>query len=208
MADPQPAPMWLSAATLPVSGASFYVSGGIDVSDDLTGQTVSIFKREMGQNADTLVAEVPVTHHLHLGNFFQTTLPGLTHSAILTLTWAGNADYLASSHWTFVPVRARVTIAVTRHTAQFLRLRATVSPLQPLDAPALISRSILVLFQRRVSSTWKFMGGGDLMSTDGQSWQSETYYHLRPGTYVLRARFVGTDYNSTAVSKTIRVTVR
>lgn len=62
LADPQPAPLWLSAAVSPVTGASFYVSGGINAADDLTGPSVSIFKRETGKNTDTLIAEVPVTH--------------------------------------------------------------------------------------------------------------------------------------------------
>lgn len=207
-AEPQPAPMWLGAATRPVTGAAFYVSGGVRVSDDLTGQTVSIFKREMGQNTDTPLAELPLINQLW-GNFFQTTLPGLTHSAVLTATWAGNADYSPSSHWTFVPVRAKVTIAVARQTARFLRLRASVSPLQPLDGPALLSaRSPFVLFQRKVSGAWRNLNGADTWSTDSQSWQASTYYHLKPGTYVLRARFVGSDYNTAAVSRTLRVTVR
>lgn len=207
-AEPQPAPMWLGAATRPVTGSSFYVSGGVRVSDDLTGQTVSIFKREMGQTSDTLVAEVPLAHQIW-GNFFQTTLPGLTYTAVLTASWAGNADYLPSSYWTCLPVRAKVTIAVARQTAKFLRLRATVSPLQPQDAPAFLSaKNPFVLFQRKVSGTWRYLGGADTMSTDSQSWQTSTYYHLKPGTYVLRGRFVGSDYNTAAVSKTLRLTVR
>jgi hypothetical protein len=209
LAEAQPAPLWFGAAVSPISGASLYVSGGINVADDLAGQTVTISKREMGENSDTVVAAaVPVTH-APWGNVFSATLPGLRHSAILTATWAGDADYLSSSRWTFVPVRAKVTIALTRQTAKFLRLRATVSPLQPQDAPAFISaKSPFVLFQRKMKGAWRYMGMGDTMSSDGQSWQSSTYYGLKPGTYVLRARFVGGDYNAAAVSKTLRVMVR
>jgi hypothetical protein len=207
LADPQPAPMWLGAALTPVTGESFYASGGINVADDLTGQSVSIFKREMGEDTDTLVGEVPVTFDLR-GNPFQATLPGLTHSAILSATWAGDADYLPSSHWTFVRVRAKVTLTAPRINATYVRLRSTITPSQPQDAPAfLTAKSFLVLFQRRVAGTWKYMGMGGTASTDGQSWVQGTYYGLKPGAYVLRARFVGTDYNAPRISKTLRISV-
>lgn len=206
-AEPEPADMWFGAAAPPRTGVSFYVSGGVKVADDLTGQSVSIHKREMGENSDTFVAEVPLIQSI-VDNMFSATLPGLTHSAILTATWTGNSGYLPSNRWTFVPVRAQVTMATPRVTAKFMRLRATIRPLQPLDAPAFIgAKRTLVLFQRRVNGTWKSIGMGDTMSTDAQSWVSSTYYGLKPGRYVLRARFVGTDYNSAAVSKAVRVTV-
>jgi hypothetical protein len=37
--------------------------------------------------------------------------------------------------------------------------------------------------------------------------EAHTFYSPEPGTYVLRARFVGTDYNAPARSKTLSVTV-
>ena len=207
LAEPQPAPMWLNAATMPVTGTSFYMSGGVNVSDDLTGRTVSISKREMGQNNETLLTELPLSPYI-VGSHFSATLPGLTHSAILTATWAGNAEYSPSSVWTFVRVRAKVTLQVKANTATYLRLRSEITPLQPLDAPAFGLPSPLLLFQCRVDGKWRSMGWGDTGSTDRESWIQATYYHLKPGTYVLRARFVGTDYNTAAVSKTLRVTVR
>jgi hypothetical protein len=207
LADPQPAPMWLGAALTPVTGESFYVSGGINAADDLTGQSVSIFKREMGEDTDTLLAEVPITHSVFT-NEFHATLPGLTHSSILTATWAGNAEYLPSSHWTFVRVRAKVTLTAPRINATYVRLKGTITPSQPQDAPSFFTaKSFLVLFQRRVAGEWTFMGMGDTASSDGQSWVRSTYYGLKPGTYVLRARFVGTDYNAPRISKTLRITV-
>jgi hypothetical protein len=206
-AKPQAAGMWLSASSPVRTGKSLSVSGGITAAADLSGQTVNIYKREMGENADTLVAQATITT-APWGNVFQATLAGLTHSSILTATWAGNADYLRSTHWTFVPVRAKVTLRATRITAKYLRLRATITPSQPQDIPTFLTADdFLVLFQWRVDGKWKYMGMGGTASSNGKSWVSGTFYGLESGTYVVRARFVGTDYNATAVSKTLRVTV-
>ena len=188
-------------------GKSLSVSGGITAAADLSGETVNIYKREMGENADTLVAQPTVTT-APWGNVFQATLAGLKHSSILTATWAGNADYLPSAYWIFVPVRAKVTLTAPRITAKYLKLRSTITPSQPQDEPTfLTAKNFLVLFQSRVDGKWKFMGMAGTASSDGQSWVSATYYGLEPGTYVLRARFVGSDYNAPAVSKTLRVAV-
>ena len=207
-AEPQPAPMWVGAALMPLTGESFYVSGGVNITDDLTGQRVSLFKREMGENTDTLLAELPLTYALLQRNHFSTTLPGLTHSAIITATWAGDANYAPSATWNYVRVRGKVSLQVRANTTTYLRLRSEITPLQPKTAPAVGLQSPLVDFQRKVAGRWRSLGWGDTWSSDLTSVVQATYYHLKPGIYTLRARFVGTSYNTAAVSRTLRVTVR
>ena len=197
-AKPQAAGMWLGASSPVRTDKSLSVSGGITAAADLSGETVRIYKREMGKNSDTLVAQATVTT-APWGNVFQATLAGLKHSAILTAKWAGNADYSPCRYWIFVPVRAKVTLTAPQVTANHLKLRATITPAQPQDEPAfLTAKDFLILFQRKVDGKWTYMGMGDTASSDGKSWVTGTSYDPDPGDYVLRARFVGTDYNAPA----------
>ena len=55
----------------------------------------------------------------------------MTRSCQITATWAGNADYLASSSWMFAGVRPRLTLAVKTATRSQTKFRLTVSPEQP-----------------------------------------------------------------------------
>ena len=87
------------------------------------------------------------------------------------------------------------------------RVVARVTPLQPMDAPAFITiKTPIMVFQRRVDGHWRSSGGGS--STDGESWCSAKYSDLKPGTYVIRARFVGSNYNAAAVSRSLRFTIK
>ncbi len=206
-AKPKAASIWLSASSPVRTGKSFTVSGGIKAATDLSGETVKIYKREMGKNTDTLIGKATVTT-APWGNVFQATLAGLKHSAILTAKWAGNADYSPCSYWIFVPVRARVTLTAPQVSADRLKLRSTITPSQPQDEPVFLTAdSFLVLFQRKVDGKWTYVGMGGTASSDGKSWVTGTFYDPDPGDYVLRARFVGTYYNTPARSKTLTVTV-
>jgi|GEM_PF-2859810 len=207
LAQPEPAVMWLGAPDLTRTGAQFSVAGEIHAAGDLTGQTVSIYEREMGENSDTLLVEAPITYST-AGNLFGAKLPALTHSAIITATWGGNSSYSTSSVWTYVRVRAKVTLRVKANSETRLRLRSEITPLQPHTGPSFGVPTMLVRFQRKVGGRWTSMGTGKSRSTDGESWVQTTYYHLKPGVYVLRARFIGTDYNAAAVSKTLSGTFR
>jgi hypothetical protein len=205
-AQPEPALIWLGAPDLTPTGAPFNVAGEILAGGDLSAETVTITKREMGSNVDTPLASTPVTFST-AGDVFGARLPGLTHSAIITAGWDGDAEHAASSVWTYVRVRARVTLQVRANTTTRLRLRSAITPLQPHTGPSFGVPALLVEFQRRVGARWAPLGAGDACSTDNESFVKASYYHLRPGVYVLRARFVGTDYNAAAVSRPLRVTV-
>jgi hypothetical protein len=206
-AAPKTATIWLGSPLPVVTGTSFSLTGGIGAAANLSGQTVTFAKREMGKNTDTAMGQATVTW-TSWGNGSQATLPGLTYSAIVTATWAGNADYLSAAHWIFVPVRAKVTLTAPKVNANVLKLRSTITPSQPQDEPVeMTGLGFLVMFQRKVNGKWTYMGMGGTGSSDGKSWVTGAFYDPRPGTYVLRARFVGTQYNAAAFSKTLNVTV-
>ena len=45
------------------------------------------------------------------------------------------------------------------------------------------------------------------MGTDNESWCIFSFYDVKPGVYVPRARFAGTDYNGGSLSKMMRIVV-
>jgi len=202
----EPTSMWFNASSPVTSGGDVAVSGGLKITTALPGATVSISKREVGESADTLVVEAPLTLAFW-GNNFSATVPDVTRTCVLTATWAGTADYLPASYWLTVPVRPKVTISAPRVSAALTRLVARVSPSQPMDAPAFITiKSPFMVFQRRVDGRWRPFSSWS--STDGESWCSAKYRDLKPGIYVLRARFLGSNYNAPAVSKALRLTIK
>ena len=207
-ATPQAAGMWLSASSPVRTGKSLSVSGGITAAADLSGETVNIYKREMGENADTLVAQPTVTT-APWGNVFQATLAGLKHSSILTATWAGNADYLPSRLLDLRPRASEGDAGSSAHHRQVPQAtvhdhavpasgRADVSHRQETSSSC--SRAGLTVS----GSSWAWPAQPPQMGSHGYRPPTTA---SSPGTYVLRARFVGSDYNAPAVSKTLRVAV-
>jgi hypothetical protein len=203
----EPTGMWLGASSPTRTGGDISVAGGLKIRTALPGATVAIYKREVGETTDTLVAEVPLSLAFW-GNTFRATVPDVTRTCVLTATWAGNADYLPTSYWLVAPVRAKVTIAAPRVSAAMTRLVSRVTPAQPMDAPAFVAIDVpIMVFQRRIDGHWRRFFGAGVWGTDGENWYSAKYFHLRPGTYVVRARFVGSNYNAAAVSRAIRFTI-
>ena len=203
----EPTGMWFDAESPATTGGDINVSGGLKITTALPGATVSVYKREVGESADGLVTEAPLAL-APWGNTFSATIPDVTRTCVLTATWAGTADYLPASYWLIVPVRAKVTVSAPRVSASVTRLLAKVTPTQPMDAPAFVSiKSPIMVFQRHINGHWRSFTGEGVSSTDGESWCSVKYFDLRPGTYVLRARFLGSNYNAAAVSRAIRITI-
>jgi len=202
----EPTGMWFDAPTPVTSGGSLYVSGGLRITSALPGETVSIYKREAGESSDTLVAEAPLTS-LPWGNQFSATIPTVTHTSIVTAVWDGNADYLPASYWVCVSVRAKVGLKAAHVSAARTRLVATVTPPQHMDAPAWVADSLFVDIQRRVHGRWGYFMEAGVLGTDGENWWRFDYFHVKPGTYVLRARFPGTNYNAANVSRAVRIII-
>jgi hypothetical protein len=211
-AAPQATSLWLSAPSATLSGRDIAVVGGIggiSSTVDLSGATVRVYKREVGESADTLVGTVPVTYNLMTGNVFNAVISGVVRNCIITAAWDGSTDYLASSTWMFAGVRPKLKLKVLAATRKSTRLRAEVTPAQPFDrSGAFMKPPFIAVIQCRRHGAWTgFPASLSTMSTDGESWCTYGYYHVKPGTYVLRVRFLGTNYNVASVSRAVRVTV-
>jgi hypothetical protein len=207
----EPTTLWLSAKTPVVSGESLTVYGSLGVTTLLTGQTVKIYKREKGESADTLITEVPVESLSAVGgyfNHFTATIPTATRTCIVTATWDGDADHLATSSWIVVGVRGKVTVAVPVRTRRMMKVVARVTPEQPVPtSPFPEKPASLFSVQRRIDGRWRPFPDAGVWSTDGKSWASFRYFDLEPGRYVLRARFLGTAFNTRALSAKVSVVV-
>ena len=142
----------------------------------------------MGQSAPTPAPQATVFAG-HLGNEFQGTVPGMTYTGIVTAGWAGNADFLPCSYWIYVGVKAKVTMSVLRVTHDRLRLHGEVTPLQPLVDPARLTNPTLIVFQHKTAHGWRRLHVNNSSRSDMQSWVATTYFGLKPGHYVMRARF-------------------
>jgi len=203
----EPTGMWFGAQTPVTSGGSLHVSGGLKITSALPGQTVSIYKREAGESSETLVAEAPLTC-LPWGNDFSATIPTVTHTSIVTAVWDGNADYLPASYWVCARVRAKVGLKAAHVSAAHTRLVATVTPTQHMDAPAFIAIDVpIIVIQRRIDGRWGYFMEAGVWSTDGENWCRFNYFDVKPGTYVLRARFRGSNYNTAAASRAVRIII-
>lgn len=202
------APMWLNAPSATLTGRDIPVSGAIGVDADLSGAVVKIYKREVGENADTFVTDATVSYSQQTGNVFQAVVPTITRSCVITATWEGDAAYLASSTWMFAGVKPKLTPTVKSATRNETKFRITVSPeqlfyRQPLTAPPFIAD-----VQCRVHGAWtRFPGDLGVAGTDGKSWCTYSYYDLKPGKYLIRAHFGGTNYNVARVSVSQRIVV-
>jgi hypothetical protein len=202
------APVWLSTAATTMTGRSLSVYGGIDVKADLSGTIVKLYKREVGQNVNTHVGNATVTYNVMTGNVFDAVIPRLNRSCVVTASWGGNADYYASRTWMFAGVKPRLTITVPVATQKKTRVRIVVSPEQPLHRQGMTEPPFIADVQCRVDGAWqRFPGELGVLSTDGESWCVYDYFNVQPGTYKIRARFGGTNYNVASVSKTTEIVV-
>ncbi len=206
--DQLSAPMWVNAPSSTLTGRDITLSGGIAAIADLGGTVVKVYKREVGESTDTFVADATVTYGMMTPNTFQAIVPGVTRSCIITVTWAGNADYLATSTWMFAGVRPRLSLVVKSATRKLTRFRLTVSPEQPFYPLPLEKRPFIADVQCRVRGVWTaFPAGLGGTGTDGTSWCTYSFYNVKPGKYLVRAHFKGTNYNVPGVSSPQRIVV-
>ncbi len=184
-----------------LTGHGLYVNGGIVADADLTGAVVRIFKREIGESTDTHVADVPVTDDALSGNVFQAFVPALTRNCVITVTWEGNADYLASSTWMLAGVKPNLALAVKSATRRRTKFRIVVSPEQPFYKEGPVLPPLITDVQYRVHGVWTaFPAKRSGWATDGESWWMYSYRGVKPGRYVVRAHFKGTNNNVACVS--------
>ena len=202
-----PIELWTRGATL--AGRDITVTGRIVADPDLSGAVVKIYKREVGESADTFVADAIVSYDsMMTGNTFSAVVPGVSRSCQITATWAGNADYLASDTWMFAGVRPKLKLVAKTPTRRRTTLRITVSPEQPFYQLPLQKPPFLADVQCRVSGVWtRFPGQVGVAGTDGKTWWTYGYYGVKPGKYLIRAHFTGTNYNVAGYSAAQRIVV-
>jgi len=201
-----PITLWAPSATL--AGRDIAVSGRIVADEDLSGGVVKIYKREVGESTDTFVADATVSYEQMRGNTFQAVVPVVTRNCQITATWAGSGAYLASSSWMFAGVRPKLNLAVKRATRSQTKFRITVSPEQPFYQLPLQKPPFIGDVQCRIHGVWtRFpaeLGGA---GTDGTSWCTYYFYDVKPGKYLVRAHFGGTNYNVEGHSAAQRIVI-
>jgi hypothetical protein len=202
-----PITLWARSATL--AGHDITVSGRIVADQDLSGAVVKVYKREVGESGDVFVADATVNYdNMMSGNTFSAVVPAVTRSCQITATWAGNADYLASSSWMFAGVRPKLTLAVKTATRRQTKFRITVSPGQPFYQLPLQKPPFIADVQCRVHGVWtRFPGEVGVAGTDGETWCMYGYYDVKPGNYLIRAHFAGTNANVAGASSPQRIVV-
>ena len=204
----QSAPIWLSTADTTPNGRTLTVYGGIDVRADLSGAVVRLYKREVGRNADTYVGKATVTYSMTTGNVFHGKIPRLRRNCIVTARWAGNARYFAARTWMFAGASPRLTVTTPLLTQHETKVRIDIAPAQPLHRQGMTKPPFLATVQCRVDGAWTdFPGELGVLSTDGKSWCVYEYFNVPAGTYTIRAKFIGTNFNVASVSKTTEVVV-
>ena len=195
------APMWVYAPPATLTGHDIAVSGVIAADADLSGAVVKVYKREVGETSDAYVADAIVSYKQMTGNVYQAIVPAVTRSCLITVTWEGNADYLASSTWMFAGVKPKLTLTVKSATRKLTKFRITVSPEQPYYQLPLTEPPFIADVQCRVHGVWtRFPADLGVTGTDGKSWCMYRYYDVKPGRYLVRAHFAGTNYNVARVS--------
>jgi hypothetical protein len=205
----QPATLWISAPSATSTGHDIVVNGGIAASADLGGAVVKIYEREVGESVDTYVGDATVTHDSLTGNTFRIIIPSVPHSCIISASWEGDADHAASSTWMFAGVTPRLRLAVTSATDKDLQLRITVSPKQPYYASGTTAPPRIAEVQCRLDGAWRrFPARMSGWGSDIRTYISYQYSDVKPGAYVVRVHFLGTNYNVASVSKAQRFIVR
>jgi hypothetical protein len=195
------AQIWLDSPSVILTGHDIFVSGGIVADADLTGAVVRIFKREAGEGTDTHVTDAAVSNDGVSGNVFKAFVPAITRNCVITASWEGNAGSLASSTWVFAGVKPKLTLAVKSATRRQTKFRIVVSPEQPFYKEGPVLPPLITDVQCRVHGVWTaFPAKRDGWSTDGESWWTYKYHGVKPGKYLVRAHFEGTNYNVARVS--------
>ena len=195
------APMWVNAPSATLTGHDIAVSGVIAADADLSGAVVKVYKREVGETSDAYVTGATVSYNQMTGSVYQAIVPAVTRSCLITVTWEGNADYFASSTWMFAGVKPKLTLTVKSATRKVTKFRITVSPEQPYYQQRLMKPPFIADVQCRVHGVWTwFPGDLGVAGTDGKSWCTYSYYDVKPGRYLVRAHFAGTNYNVARVS--------
>jgi hypothetical protein len=202
-----PITLWARDSTL--AGRDITVGGRIVADQDLSGAVVKVYKREVGESSDVFVTDAKVSYdNMMSGNTFSAVVPAVTHSCQITAAWAGNADYLASSSWMFAGVRPKLTLAVKASTRRQTKFRITFWPGQPFYQLPLQKPPFLADVQCRVRGLWTgFPGELGVAGTDGSSWCTYGYYDVKPGKYLIRAHFTGTNSNVAGASSPQRIVV-
>ena len=202
-----PIDLWARDATL--AGRGITVSGRIVATPDLSGAVVKVYKREVGESSDTFVADATVSYdNMMSGNTFSAVVPAVSRSCQITATWAGNADYLASSSWMFAGVRPKLKLVAKTATPRKPKFYITVSPEQPFYQLPLQKPPFLADVQCRVHGVWTdFPGEVGVAGSDGKTSWMYGYYGVKPGKYLVRAHFRGTNYNVAGYSAAQRIVV-
>ena len=202
-----PITLWTQDSTL--AGRGITVSGRIVAGEDLSGAVVKVYKREIGESSDTFVADATVSYdNMMSGNTFSAVVPAVSRSCQITATWAGNADYLASSSWMFAGVRPKLKLVAKTATPRKTKFYITVSPEQPFYQLPLQKPPFLADVQCRVHGVWTdFPGEVGVAGSDGKTSWMYGYYDVKPGKYLVRAQFGGTNYNVAGYSAAQRIVV-
>jgi len=204
----QSATLWVSAPSTTLTGHDIAVTGGIAASADLGGAVVRIYKREVGESVDTYVGDATVAHNSSTGNTFRIVVPSVARSCMISASWEGDADHATSSTWMFAGVRPRVRLAVKSATGKDTQFRITVSPKQPYYAAGMTPPPRIADLQCRRHGAWtRFPARLAGWSSDIRTFITYRYDDVKPGKYIVRARFGGTNYNVASVSGERRVVV-
>jgi hypothetical protein len=173
-----------------------YLSARLPLGDD---EVVHIFKREIGQTADTWVADIPVIPGTDgccgSENQFFALVPGPKFNATYTATWDGNDDYLSTSVAREVTVGPKLTLKPSV-SGGVATLTARLAPKQP---------SGKVEFQRKSGNRWVRIARAGLT---GGGRYATVKWSPKAGTYQVRCRFTGSELNGAAWSKAIKVVVK
>jgi hypothetical protein len=182
-----------------VTGGPVALSGSVSAEGvDLEGETVKIYTRDVGETVDTFVTEVPIETIVSddtSENTFRATIPAVKHTTTVTAAWDGNADYLRSTCSTVVEVEALVGLRARVTAAGAVRLTATV---RPADTGG------KVVFRRIVNGAQRTIAKVDV----GTTGKATRTWKPRHGTYRVTATFLGSDRNTEARSRTVRVVVK
>ena len=202
-----PITLWARSSTL--AGRDITVSGRIVAGQDLSGAVVKVYRREIGESSDTFVADATVNYdNMMSGNTFSAVIPAVTRSCQITAAWAGNSDYLASSSWMFAGVRPKLKLVAkttTRGQAEVPHHGLARTALLPAaSAEAAVPRRRAVPRARRLDVV---PGRTRSRGHRRQVVVHVQYYDVKPGTYLMRAHFGGTNYNVAGDSAAQRIVV-
>ena len=180
-----------------ITGKPIMIEGYVQSERALDGQMVKVYRRQAGETADTLVAELPIQTRYYDEESYENvvfgTVPGMKYNGVLTVAWEGDDDYLYSSATTDALIMAKVALTATAQTGG-VRVSATVSPKQT---------SGKVIFQRKKGNRWVDLRRVALGGTS----KAALTWGAASGTYKVRAVFTGSELNFRGISKVVTVTV-